>query len=122
MPEQKRPPHRSRPTSSTAPHTFSASQRFQITHPFHPLFQQEFELVQYRRNWGEDRVYFHDAGVHLTSVPASWTSLSAIDMVRHAVRATASIEPRAGKPPEILVTTKFEKVLQGDTEFIQIEI
>ena len=64
---------------STALATHSAKQRFQITHPYHPLFQQEFELVQYRRNWGEDRVYFQAGGVHLTSVPASWTSLSPVD-------------------------------------------
>jgi hypothetical protein len=64
---------------STAPAKHSAKQRFQIIHPYHPQFQQEFELVQYRRNWGEDRVYFHTGGVHLTSVPASWTSLSPID-------------------------------------------
>jgi len=30
-------------------------------------------------NWGEDRVFFYAKGVHLTSVPAIWTSLSAID-------------------------------------------
>jgi len=35
--------------------------------------------VQYRHNWGEDRVYFHAGGAHLTSVPASWTSLSPMD-------------------------------------------
>src|SRR5437867_1855401 len=40
---------------STAPAKHSAKQRFQITHPYHPLFQQEFELVQYRRNWGEEK-------------------------------------------------------------------
>jgi len=43
---------------STAHSKDNAPQRFQITHPYHPLFQQEFVLVQYRRNWGEDRVYF----------------------------------------------------------------
>jgi len=66
-------------TPSTTPHRFSAEQRFQITHPYHPLFQQEFELVQYRHNWGEDRVYFRAAGSNLTSVPASWTSLCLTD-------------------------------------------
>ena len=64
---------------STAPTKDCAKQLFQITHPYHPLFQQEFELVQYHRNWGEDRVFFYADGVHLTSVPAIWTSLSPID-------------------------------------------
>jgi hypothetical protein len=35
--------------------------------------------VQYRRNWGEDRVYFHTSGGDLISVPAIWTSLSSTD-------------------------------------------
>lgn len=64
---------------STAPHGVGAPERFQITHPFHPLFGQEFDLVQYRRNWGEDRVYFHAAGIPLTSIPASWTNVSPVD-------------------------------------------
>jgi hypothetical protein len=64
---------------STAPTKDCAKQLFQITHPYHPLFQQEFELVQRHRNWGEDRVFFYAEGVRLTSVPAIWTSLSSID-------------------------------------------
>jgi Family of unknown function (DUF5372) len=64
---------------STAPAKHNAAQRFHITHPYHPLFEHEFELVQYRHNWGEDRVYFDDGGGHLSSVPASWTSLSPVD-------------------------------------------
>jgi hypothetical protein len=66
-------------TSSTTPHRVDAEQRFQIIHPYHPLFQQEFDLVQYRRNWGEDRVYFHATSGDLTSVPAIWTNLSSTD-------------------------------------------
>ncbi|RLB80921.1 MAG: hypothetical protein DRH17_10670 [Deltaproteobacteria bacterium] len=46
-----------------------------ITHPFHPLYNQQFDLVTYRHNWGENRVYFHDHEGHLASVPASWTSI-----------------------------------------------
>jgi Family of unknown function (DUF5372) len=72
-------PHMRSHTRSTTPHGVSTPQRFQITHPYHPLFGQEFELVQCRHNWGEDRVYFHGAGGHLTSVPASWTSLPSTD-------------------------------------------
>jgi hypothetical protein len=30
--------------------------------------------VDYRHNWGEDRVYFLDANGLLVSLPASWTS------------------------------------------------
>ena len=46
-----------------------------ITHPFHPLHGQRFVYLTSRRNWGEDRVYFHDAAGHLRSVPATWTDV-----------------------------------------------
>ena len=29
----------------------------------------------HRHNWGEDRVYYRDCRGHLTSLPASWTSV-----------------------------------------------
>ena len=50
-----------------------------MTHPFHPLCGREFELVTYRQNWGEDRVYFHDDQERLRAISASWTSLGADD-------------------------------------------
>ncbi|WP_367183921.1 DUF5372 family protein, partial [Ferrimicrobium sp.] len=28
-----------------------------MTHPFHPLAGQEFDLISRKRNWGEDRVF-----------------------------------------------------------------
>jgi hypothetical protein len=44
------------------------------------LFQQEFELVSYRQNWGEDRVWFQDKeGGRLHSLPMSWTDVGAVD-------------------------------------------
>ena len=46
-----------------------------MTHPFHPLRGREFNLVTYRRNWGEDRVYFHDDQGRLRALSADWTSL-----------------------------------------------
>ena len=50
-----------------------------MTHPFHPLFGQEYELVVYRHNWGEDRVYFQNPDGALCSLPASWTNAAAPD-------------------------------------------
>jgi Family of unknown function (DUF5372) len=43
------------------------------------LFQQEFEVVSYRQNWGEDRVWFHDKNGRLQSIPANWTDAAEID-------------------------------------------
>jgi hypothetical protein len=50
-----------------------------VTHPFHPLFGREFELVTYRHTWGEDRVYYCDSAGELHALPARWTSLSPQD-------------------------------------------
>ena len=36
-------------------------------------------LVMYRPCWGEDRVFFHHDDGRLTSIPAPWTSLGAVD-------------------------------------------
>ena len=51
----------------------------QITHPFHPLSGQYFELVSSRWNWGQEWLYFHNESGQLTSVPVDWTSLSTPD-------------------------------------------
>jgi len=61
--------------SSTTPHGNDEARRFRITHPFHPLVGREFELVEYRHNWGEHRVFFYDAKGQMASIPASWTSV-----------------------------------------------
>ena len=58
---------------SNAPHGNVEGRRFRITHPYHPLFKQEFEAVTFRQNWGEERVWFHDNDGRLQSVPMSWT-------------------------------------------------
>ena len=33
-----------------------------MTHPFHPLLGQEFDLVGYAHTWGEHRVFFRERG------------------------------------------------------------
>ena len=65
--------------SSTTSNRNDSTQVFQITHPFHPRFGQEYVLVELRQNWGEDRVYYHDADNRLRSLPTSWTSLVSVD-------------------------------------------
>jgi len=52
---------------------------FRVIHPFHPLFGREFELVDYRKNWGEDRVYFYDAEGQLQAILASCTDAGGSD-------------------------------------------
>jgi len=50
-----------------------------VTHPFHPLFEQEYEQVDYRHGWSEDRVYYIDSTDMVRSLPAHWTSAVADD-------------------------------------------
>jgi hypothetical protein len=58
---------------STATHIGSSDAHFRITHPYHPLKGQEFELLTHKHTWGEHRVYYHDQDGHLRSLPAHWT-------------------------------------------------
>jgi Family of unknown function (DUF5372) len=65
--------------SSKAPGDDGAKKHFRVIHPFHPLFGREFELVDYRKNWGEDRVYFYDAEERLQAIVARCTDAGGID-------------------------------------------
>ena len=55
------------------------AETFEVTHPFHPLSGKIFELVTFRRNWGDERVYYQDETGSLHSLPLAWTSLAAED-------------------------------------------
>jgi len=50
-----------------------------VTHPFHPLFGQQFEAVTVGENWGENRVHYRDGRGRLVTIPTLWTSLAAED-------------------------------------------
>jgi len=50
-----------------------------VTHPFHPLFDQELEFVKRRRNWRADRVYVSDPEESPLSLPVGWTDVVAED-------------------------------------------
>jgi len=50
-----------------------------VTHRFHPWCGRQFEFVARRRNWGEDRVYFHDQDGVLHSVLTGWTDAADVD-------------------------------------------
>jgi len=68
--------------SRIAPQNSFDALRFQITHPYHPLLGQEFEVLSQRRKLMEDRIYFHDANGTVRGVPAQFTSLAAADPFR----------------------------------------
>jgi hypothetical protein len=53
-----------------------------VTHPFHPLFGREFELVEERVGGnGEQRVQFRDDRSHVQSLPSAWTDVAEQDPV-----------------------------------------
>ncbi|MCF7996063.1 MAG: Y4bD/Y4pK family protein, partial [Chromatiaceae bacterium] len=41
---------------SNAPDAKAERRRFRVTHPFHPLRGREYDLIDYRHFWSEDRV------------------------------------------------------------------
>ena len=50
-------------------------QVFTVTHPFHPLKGQTFEVLAVRNNWGGDRVSYLDATGRLRTLPVEWTDV-----------------------------------------------
>ena len=52
---------------------------FRVTHPFHPLTGQTFELLSVRQTWGEYRVFFYDQAGALAALPTTWTDVAAAD-------------------------------------------
>jgi hypothetical protein len=43
------------------------------------LFGQQFEILDYRNNWGEYRVTFYQTPDQVRGLPAAWTSLAPPD-------------------------------------------
>jgi Family of unknown function (DUF5372) len=64
---------------SNTPDAAAERRRFRVTHPFHPLFGREYDLIDYRHFWGEDRVVYVDETGEARSLPALWTSAVAED-------------------------------------------
>jgi hypothetical protein len=56
-------------------------QVFTVTHPFHPLKGQTFEVLAVRNNWGGDRVSYLDATGRLRTLPVEWTDVRMPDPV-----------------------------------------
>ncbi|MBU4176047.1 MAG: Y4bD/Y4pK family protein [Actinobacteria bacterium] len=52
---------------------------FRVTHPFHPLKGQEFEIIKYGYAWDYERVFYYDEDGKLRSIPAIWTDICTPD-------------------------------------------
>ena len=66
--------------ASTDPVPKDPHRRVRITHPFHPRFGEELELLDRQQMWGDDRVYLQVGG-NAVMVPAGWTSLVGPDPI-----------------------------------------
>ena len=52
---------------------------FTITHPFHPLYQRQFELLSYRKSWGRQFIDFRYDNGKTGAVPLAWTDVDQAD-------------------------------------------
>jgi hypothetical protein len=57
------------------------TQLFTITHPFHPLKGQSFEVLAVRNNWGGDRVSYLGVEGRLRTLPIEWTDVREGELV-----------------------------------------
>ena len=63
-----------------------------MTHPFHPLRGREYDLIDYRHFWSEDRVVYVDETGEARSLPARWTSAVVVSAGRSHFRVTDLLE------------------------------
>jgi hypothetical protein len=54
--------------------------RFTITHPFHPLYQRQFELLSYRKSWGRQFIDFQYDNGETGAIPLAWTDADQADL------------------------------------------
>ena len=58
----------------TAPHGNDQVRYCTVTHPFHPLYGTEIQIVSLEQTWGKERVFFRRQDGRLISIPVYWTS------------------------------------------------
>ena len=59
----------------------AGAQVFTVTHPFHPLRGQSFDLLAVRNNWGGDRVSYVAGEGRLRTLPIEWTDVHRPDLI-----------------------------------------
>ena len=53
---------------------------FKIIHPFIPQYNNEYEFVDRRQTWGQDRVVYFDKNGDAATVLTSWTDVAEPDI------------------------------------------
>ena len=62
-----------------APNSSEKHRRVRITHAFHPLCGQEFDLIEHMSVFGESYLFFCHPSGHLRQIPAVWTDFLKTD-------------------------------------------
>ena len=57
--------------------------RIKVIHPFHPLFNKEFELISFINSWKKECVKCLDENGSEITLPLDWTDASGIDPFVH---------------------------------------
>ena len=52
---------------------YSLKEKFKITHPFHPLHEREFDLLNYSSRWGWLCVEYRGEDGEIGAIPVDWT-------------------------------------------------
>jgi len=65
----------SRSVGLDAPYSYNGIHTFRVTHPFHPLYGQEYEIIKYKRIQARDRIFFHQKDGSIGSLPLAWCDL-----------------------------------------------
>ena len=60
-----------------------------VIHPFSPLRNQKFELIERKRCWGEDRLLCFDEAGNYRRILTSWTDFVPNDVFEEASRGRA---------------------------------
>ena len=66
---------RKRQALRTAPLHPELTRRFRVIHPFHPLCSHEYDVLEFRRDWGRDYVAFYDESERVVTIPIVWTDM-----------------------------------------------
>ena len=53
---------------------------FKIIHPFIPQHNNEYEFVDRRQTWGQDRVVYFDENGNAATILSSWTDVAEPDI------------------------------------------
>ena len=62
---------------------------FVVTHPFHTLCGHRYAVLEFRRNWQDEKVWFEDESGSLISLPVEWTDMAREDLFRQIAAGRA---------------------------------